>query len=73
MLIRYLKQTSRILWRNRLFTALNIVGLSIGLSAAWIVWQYASFERSHDTQIPENNRIFRVVSNFIFNIELCSK
>jgi putative ABC transport system permease protein len=67
MLIRYLKQTSRILWRNRLFTALNVVGLSIGLSTAWIVWQYANFERSHDTQMPENNRIFRVVSNFIFD------
>lgn len=64
-----LKRAIRALWNNRLFTALNVVGLAIGLSAAWVVWQYSSFEKSHNTQIPEAGRLFRIVSHFTANGE----
>lgn len=65
MSIRSLHITLRHLWRNRLFTLLNVAGLSIGLSAAWVVWQYANFEMSHNTRIDEASRLYRVVSHFV--------
>jgi ABC-type antimicrobial peptide transport system permease subunit len=59
-----IKLTLRSLWRNRLFTALHVAGLAIGLSAAWLVWQYVDFEQSHNRQIPNAENIYRVVSYF---------
>jgi putative ABC transport system permease protein len=41
------------LWRNRFSTVLQIVGLSIGISAMWVVWQFSSFELNHDREIPQ--------------------
>jgi putative ABC transport system permease protein len=67
MTTNQLKITLRTLWKNRLFTTLNVVGLAIGLSAAWVVWQYSSFESNHNQQISDANRIFRVVSSFSAN------
>jgi ABC-type antimicrobial peptide transport system, permease component len=64
MSLLHLKHTFRTLWRNKGYTLLHTVGLSIGLSAAWLVWQYVDFEYSHDRNIPNRDRIYRVVSNF---------
>ena len=67
MLQNYLKIALRQLWRNRLFTGLNMVGLSIGLSACWVIYRIVSFEFSFDTQNPNRDRIVRVVSRFVFD------
>ena len=64
MLKTQFKLSLRSLWHNRFFTALHIAGLSVGLCAAWVVWQFVSFEMSHDRTIPNGERVFRVVSNF---------
>jgi ABC-type antimicrobial peptide transport system permease subunit len=62
-----LKFVLRTLWRHRFFTLLHIAGLAIGLSAAWVVWQFSSFEWSHNRAIPDDKRVFRVVSNYFFD------
>jgi ABC-type antimicrobial peptide transport system permease subunit len=59
-----LKFTLRSLWRNRLFTVLHVAGLTIGLSAAWLMWQYIDFENSFDKAVPNGGQIYRVVSFF---------
>ncbi len=64
MFYHQLKITFRSLWRSRLFTILHITGLAIGLSAAWVMWQYVDFEYSHNRQIPNGGNIYRVVSSF---------
>ena len=64
MIRNYLKITLRQLWRNRLFTILNIVGLSIGISTTCIIYRIVSYEYSFNTKIPEKERIYRVVSRF---------
>ncbi|QNL50949.1 ABC transporter permease [Olivibacter sp. SDN3] len=51
--------TLRHLWRNRLFTGLNILGLAIGISASWIIYQMVSFEFSYDQHQPDRDRIFQ--------------
>ncbi len=70
MFTNYLKLTLRQLWRNRAFTFLNIAGLAIGLSAAWIMYQYVSFEFSYDARNPNRDQIFRVASSFIHEGEV---
>lgn len=57
-----LKTNLRYLWRNRLFTLLNIVGLSIGISACWIVFSILHYEFSFEKGIPENQNIHQIYS-----------
>lgn len=58
-----LKLTFRKLWRNRLFTALNILGLAIGISACWIIFRIAHYEFSFDKSHPDKENIYQVVSH----------
>ena len=67
MIRNYLKITFRQLWRNRLFTGLNIFGLSIGIAACWIIFLMVSYELSFDADHPNADRIFKVVSRFKFD------
>ncbi|RRA99791.1 ABC transporter permease [Larkinella rosea] len=64
MIPNHLKISLRHLWRNRLFTALNILGLAIGISACWAIYRIVSYEFSFDKQQPNRERIYRVVSHF---------
>lgn len=48
MIPNYLRTTLRYLWRKRLFTALNVVGLSIGLCAAFVIFRLVDYELSFD-------------------------
>ncbi|MCL4641361.1 MULTISPECIES: ABC transporter permease [Olivibacter] len=64
MINHHLKATFRYLWRNRLFTGLNILGLAIGISASWIIFRMVSFEFSYDKFEPDRERIFQLTSSF---------
>ncbi|SFC58453.1 MacB-like core domain-containing protein [Parapedobacter composti] len=59
-----LKLTLRHLWRNRLFTALNILGLAIGISACWVIYRIIDHEFSYDANLPNSDRIYKVISAF---------
>ena len=50
----------RSLLKNRFFSALNIIGLSIGLAVFMLIAQYVHFERSYENFIPEADNIYRV-------------
>ncbi|XWW43869.1 ABC transporter permease [Fibrella sp. USSR17] len=62
MLRSHLTLAFRQLWRNRLYTSLNVLGLAIGLSACWVIFQIVSFEFSFDRNHPNGDRLYRVVS-----------
>jgi len=64
-----LKFIFRTLWRSRLFTFLNIIGLSVGLAAAWVVFQIVDFEFSYDAAHPNRERTYRVASWHAFDGE----
>ncbi len=64
MLKNYLTIALRNLKRNKLYAALNISGLAIGISACLVIYLIVSFELSYDTTIPERERIYRVYSQF---------
>lgn len=54
----------RKLWKNKLFTFLNIIGLAIGISACWIVFRLVNYELSFDKNHAEREKIFKVYGVF---------
>jgi putative ABC transport system permease protein len=67
MLKKYFLTTLRHLWRQRLFTALNIAGLAVSISASWIIFRIVGYEFSYDRGLPNKEKIYRVISGFIFD------
>jgi len=62
MITNSLKTTVRHLWRNRLFTGLNVLGLAIGISACWIIYRMVDYEYSFDQRLPDADQIFQLVN-----------
>jgi len=62
MIRNYLKIAWRNLIKQKVSTIINVLGLSIGISACLIIYMTASFELSYDNFHQDKNRIFRVVS-----------
>src|SRR5690606_18743970 len=62
MLKNYIKTILRHLWRQRLFTVLNVLGLAIGISASWIIYRMVDYEFSFDKKHPDSEQIFQIVS-----------
>ncbi|WP_128545977.1 ABC transporter permease [Larkinella soli] len=48
MLRNYLKIAWRNLWKNRVYSAINIVGLAIGMAACLLILLFVFYERSFD-------------------------
>ena len=61
MLRNYLKIALRNLWKNRLFSSLNIVGMGVGMAAVALMGLYVAYERSYDQFHANADRIVRVV------------
>ena len=64
---QYFTNSFRHLWKNRLFTALNIFGLAVSISACWVIFRIVDYEFSYDRGLPNQKKIYRVVSGFIFD------
>jgi len=64
MIKNYFKIAFRVFGRHKLFTIINIVGLSIGISAALVIYIISAFDFSFDKFHPNSERIYRVVTNF---------
>jgi putative ABC transport system permease protein len=60
MLRNYLKTAIRNLWKSKGFSAINIVGLAIGLSTCLLILIYVVDELSYDRFNSKADRIFRV-------------
>jgi putative ABC transport system permease protein len=63
MIKNYFKTAWRSIARNKVYTAINILGLSLGICACLIIYLITSFELSYDTFHPDKDRIYRIVSN----------
>jgi hypothetical protein len=67
MLRNYLKVVLRNFWRNKIFSAINVLGLSIGISASLIIFLIVQYELGYDKIETEADRIYRVVMDMKFN------
>lgn len=63
MLTNYLKTALRSISKNKLFSAINIAGLAIGMAACILILQYVSFELSYDQFNTNAKDIYRVVND----------
>lgn len=52
----------RILWRNKLTTFINILGLALGISSCLLIYLYVENEWSFDQHHSKKDRIYRVSS-----------
>jgi len=64
MINQYFKIAWRNLQKNKLFTAINIISLSIGLSASFIIGLIVYHDMTFDKFHKDSNRIYRVTSDF---------
>jgi putative ABC transport system permease protein len=60
VLKNYFKIAFNSIWRNKIFTSINVIGLSVGITAAFFIYSFISFESNYDTFNSKYSRIFRV-------------
>src|SRR5215217_1787310 len=63
MFKNYFKTAWRNLWRHKAFTFINIMGLSVGMTACFLIFLYVHFETSYDIFNSKADRIYRVVTD----------
>ncbi len=60
MLKNYLLISWRNLFRNKAYSAINIGGLAIGITACLLILQYVAFETSYENFHKKKDRVYRV-------------
>jgi ABC-type antimicrobial peptide transport system permease subunit len=64
MLGNYFKIAWRNLFKNKVFSIINIIGLTIGLSASFVIGLMIFYDATFDTFHENGDRIYRVVSDY---------
>jgi putative ABC transport system permease protein len=54
MIRNYLKIAWRNIWKNKVFSAINIIGLSVGMAACIVIMLFVSYEKSFDNFHTKN-------------------
>nr|WP_293839181.1 ABC transporter permease [uncultured Arsenicibacter sp.] len=62
MITNYLKISIRNLWRHRLYSAINLGGLAIGLAAFLLMLLYVRHEFTYDRYHANADRIYRITT-----------
>lgn len=67
MLKNYFKTVFRSIWRNKTTSAINLFGLSVGMTAAVFIFLWVQNEVSYDDYHPAKNRIYRITNSIQVN------
>ena len=67
MLSNYVKVAFRSFQKQGVFTALNVIGLSVGMAASLLILQYVKYERSFDAFHSRAEDIYRIQYNVWHN------
>src|SRR5436309_12346655 len=67
MFKNYFITAYRNFWRNKSFSVINVLGLSIGISASLIIFFIVYYEFSYDKFEKDSDRIYRVVLDAKFD------
>lgn len=54
----------RKLFKNKVFSLINIAGLSLGIAVSLLLWQYIHQERTYDQFHTNHERVFRVTTHW---------
>lgn len=60
MIKNYLKLTFRNLWKIKGYSAINILGLTVGLTSFLIILLYLNYELNYDRWDPELEKVYKV-------------
>jgi putative ABC transport system permease protein len=58
-----LKSIIRILYQNKLFSIINLVGLSLGIASALLIFFWVDFHLSFDSDNENSDDIYRIIYN----------
>ncbi|MAZ27623.1 MAG: cell division protein FtsX [Cytophagaceae bacterium] len=64
MIRNYIKTAWRNIWKNKLFSAINIISLAIGFSASFVIGLMVYYDLSFDTFHEDADRIYRITTHF---------
>ncbi|MBO9152680.1 ABC transporter permease [Chitinophaga sp. GCM10012297] len=67
MIRNYIRTALRNLWKNRFMSFVNILGLSVGISAALVIWMIVHYDLSFDRFHQNGDRMYRIVSRLDFH------
>src|SRR5215211_1280008 len=67
MILHYLRIAWRNLWKNRVFSSINLFGLAIGLTCCLLMVLYVKHELSYDSFQKKGDRIVRVIMEYSFS------
>ncbi len=67
MIRNYFKIALRNVLRHKVFSAINVLGLALGLCACIVIYAIASYELSFDTFHPDKDRIYRIIGDITEN------
>ncbi len=70
MIKNYFKIALRNIAGQKLFTFINVLGLSVGMATALLIMVWVNFERSFDQFHSKKDQIFRVVQSIQFEEEV---
>ena len=62
-----LKIALRNFWKNKSYTLINILGLSIGMASCILIFIFIRFQLSFDEGFKNEDRIYRVVTDWKYN------
>ncbi|WP_308911655.1 ABC transporter permease [Pseudokordiimonas caeni] len=65
MLANYLRSAIRNIAKERLYSAINIGGLAVGLMAAFLILLFVRFELSYDKEWANADRLYRMDTSFL--------
>jgi putative ABC transport system permease protein len=63
MIKNYFKIALRKLWKHKVFSFINIMGLAVGMTACFLIYLYVHFETSYDAFNTKANRIYRIITD----------
>lgn len=61
MLKNLLLVSFRNLWKQKLYTLINLLGLATGIACFVLIGLYVQYQRGFDRFVPHNERVYRVV------------
>src|SRR5258708_2556041 len=64
MFKNYFKTAWRNLWRNKIFSVIKIMGLSIGLTVCMLIFLYSKDEISYDRFHENKAQLYRIVQTW---------
>ena len=63
MIKNYIKTAWRNLLRNKTYSLINVLSITIGIAAFWMIALYVADEFSFDRNIPNADRIYRIAQH----------